>query len=334
MVTHRVLAVRGQLKDGKLAEAAEGIASVRSITGLDDAAARARGLACDVYDVAIRLRGDDPAATLAATAAFFTRWLPANLPPVEDQVADEYLLPAIDKAALPVPADLYRGLFFVEAVARLRQLSRRGQPLAEGDVEALATSLLRALQFEPRHREVLAALAALYLAYRTEPVSRAVKALAWLDAAITMGVRSPRARALLAERQRAERERQELLQTFRAASARFLADPAVGVAVRAALVEELGRFEEFRPVVLELQDGGALDAPPAPLTVDALRERAAFVVAVAQDLGRRGDPAATGPLLEASRELTALAANVDTSAGRITTLERVVMAQLGKLVLR
>lgn len=332
MVTHRILAVREAIKQNKLPEAAEGIARIREVTGLEEEAQKASNAACDVYDVAIQYKAGELDKTLAATRAFFARWLPAQLPDVEDQVADEFLLPAIDKTKLPLPGDLYRALFFLEAVVRIDLASRKGSALSPEDVEVLSTLLLRALQFQPRHRESLAALGALYLAYRKE---RTEKALAWLDAAITMGVRSPRARALLAEARRAEQERKELLSMFRSASARFLSDPAVGIQVRKALIEELGRFDEFRPVVLDLQDSGALEAPPAgEITVTALRERAAFVGGIASEVVRRADPAAVGKLSEIHRELTALANNVDTSATRIAALERAVMEQLGRIVLR
>lgn len=332
MVTHRILTVREHLRAGKFAEAADGIARIRQVQGLEPAAQRATEVACDVYDVGIQFRSGELPKALAATQAFFGRWLPAQLPDVEDQVADEFLLPAIDKDALALPADLFRGLFFIEAVTRVDLASRRGQALAADEVEAIATALLRALQFQPRHRESLAALGALYLAYRKD---RTEKALSWLDAAITMGVRSPRARNLLIEARRAEQERKELLAMFRSASARFLSDPAVGVAVRQALIEELGRFDEFRPVVLDLQQSGALDAAPAgELTVGALRERAAFVGGVASEVVRRADPASVEKLSEIHRELTALANNVDTSATRIAALERAVMEQLGRIVLR
>ncbi len=332
MVTHRILAVREAIKQNKLTEAADGIARIREVTGLEEEAQKASGAACDVYDVAIQYKAGELDKTLAATRAFFARWLPAQLPDVEDQVADEFLLPAIDKAKLLLPADLYRALFFLEAVIRIDLASRKGAALSTDEVDVLATLLLRALQFQPRHRESLAALGALYLAYKKE---RTEKALAWLDAAITMGVRSPRARALLAEARRAEQERKELLSMFRSASARFLSDPAVGIQVRKALIEELGRFDEFRPVVLDLQDSGALEAPPVgEITVTALRERAAFVGGIASEVVRRADPAAVGKLSEIHRELTALANNVDTSATRIAALERAVMEQLGRIVLR
>ena len=332
MVTHRILTVREHIKAGKFAEAADGIMRVREVTGLDEASLRAATIACDVYDVAIHYRSGELDKALAATQAFMGRWLPAQLPDVEDQAADEFLLPAIDKASLQLPHDLYRGLFFLEAVVRVDLASRKGQPLAADQVDVIATALLRALQFQPRHRESLAALGALYLAYKRD---RTAKALSWLDAALTMGVRSPRARNLLAEARRAELERKELLQMFRSASTKFLSDPAVGVGVRKALIEELGRFDEFRPVVLDLQESGALEAAPqGEITVTALRERAAFVGGIASEVVRRADPAAVQKLADIQRELTSLANNVETSSTRITALERQVMEQLGRIVLR
>ncbi|MBA3459113.1 MAG: hypothetical protein H0T46_04065 [Deltaproteobacteria bacterium] len=332
MVTHRILTVRSHIKEGKFAEAAEGIARVRQVEGLDEKAQRATTVACDVYDVAIHYRSGDMDKALAATREFMSHWLPAQLPDVEDQAADEFLLPAIDKAALQLPNDLYRGLFFLEAVVRIELASRNGQALVPDEVDVIATALLRALQFQPRHRESLAALGALYLAYKKD---RTEKALSWLDAALTMGVRSPRARALLGEARRAEQTRKDLLQLFRSASTQFLSDPAVGVSVRKALIEELGRFDEFRPVVLDLQESGALEsAPSGEITVTALRERAAFVGGIASEVVRRAEPAAVQKLADIHRELTSLANNVETSSTRIAALERQVMEQLGRIVLR
>ena len=331
MVTHRLLTVRADIKAQKFTEAEASIARIREVTGLEDSTQRSAGIACDVYSVAISLGAGEHQRALAQVEDLFGRWLPPNLPDVEDQAADEFLLPAIDVKDLALPARLIRALWFVAAVARVELGARRGAPLADPEVDAIATSLLRALQFEPRHRESLAALAAHYLAYRKD---RTEKAIAWLDAALTMGVRSQRARTLLSETRRVERERKELLAMFRSASAQYLADPAVATAVREALIEELGRFEEFRPVVLDLHATGALDTAAGPASVEALRERASFVNGVALEVVARSEPTAARELAELHRELSSLISNVDTSATRIATLERAVMERLGRIVLR
>lgn len=332
MVTQRILSVRGHIKADRLSEASDGIDEVRRIEGLDDATRRTVAAACDVYDLAIRHRSGKLSDALDAVVALQARWQPEKLPAIEDQIADEFLHPAIDRGTLAMPTELYRALYFFEAVLRIELAARRGRTLDSDAVDAIATALLRALQFEPRQRDALAALAALYLAYHPE---RSARALDWLDAAIVLGVRSPRAQALLVETRRAENQRRELLAMFRAASARFLADPALGNQVRSALIEELGRFDEFRPVLLDLQDSGALDAAaPTEVTIGGLHERAAFVAGVAAEVAQHGNGGAADRLRELHRELAALTASVDTSARRIGTLERTIMEQLGHIVLR
>jgi hypothetical protein len=332
VITHRILAAREHLRAGRFDDAHGALAPIRQVQGLDDDGVRARDLACDVYEVVIRFRAGEHQRTLDGTTTFLARWVPAGIPAVDEQAADEYLYPAVDAKTLPFPAELYRGIFYLQAIARIELEARRGRGLDDDAVQALATSLLRGLQFEPRHRETLAALGALYLAFRKD---RTDKAIAWLDAAIAMGVRSDRARALLAEARRAELDRQELLQMFRSAAARFLTDPTVARHVRAALVEDLGRFEDFRPVLVDLQAAGALDADAtASPTVQSLRERARFLHGVATDVTRRRDPADVVALTASHQEYARLLDSLDGSAGRLEALEKTVMEQLGRIVLR
>lgn len=332
MVTHRILTVRGDIKAGRISEASDGIDRIRQVEGLDDDAQRAVAAACDVYEVAIRYRAGKLAEALEANVTLLARWQPDKLPAVEDQVADEFLHPAVDRAALRIPAELYRALYFLEAVLRLELAARQRRELEPETVDVIAIALLRALQFEPRQRDALAALAALYLAYRPE---RSDRALGWLDAALMLGVRSRRARTLLVDARRAETQRKELLAMFRSASAHFLSDPALGLQVRRALIEELGRFDEFRPVVLDLQERGALTTPSSgEMTIGGVHERAAFVAHVAAELTRHMTGGAAVALVELHRELGALAAHVDTSAKRIGVIEHAIMEQLGRVVLR
>jgi tetratricopeptide (TPR) repeat protein len=332
VITHRILAVREHLKAGRFDDAHSALAPIRQVQGLDADGQRARDLACDVYEVVIRFRAGEHQRTLDGTTTFLAQWVPAGVPAVDEQAADEYLYPAVDPKKLPFPAELYRGVFFLQAISRVEVEGRRGRTLDDDAVQAIATSLLRGLQFEPRHRESLAALGALYLAFRKD---RTEKAIAWLEAAVAMGVRSERARALVAEARRAELERQELLQMFRSAAARFLTDPTVARHVRAALVEDLGRFEDFRPVLVDLQAAGALDADAtASPTMQSLRDRARFLHGIATDVTRRRDPADVQALTATHQEYARLVASLDGSAGRLEALEKTVMEQLGRIVLR
>ena len=332
VVTHRILTLRGDIKAGRISEAAEGIDRMRQVEGLDDDAQRAVAAACDVYQVALQYRAGKLAEALEANVALLARWQPDKLPAVDDQVADEFLHPAVDRAALRIPAELYRALYFLEAVLRLELAARLRCPLESETVGLIAVALLRALQFEPRQRDALGALAALYLAYSPERTDRA---LAWLDAAVMLGVRSRRARTLLADARRAETQRKELLALFRSSSTRFLSDPTLGSQVRCALIEELGRFDEFRPVVLDLQETGALTpVPSGEVTLNGVHERATFVAHVAAEFTRHTNGAAGAALIELERELGALAAQVDSSTRRIVTIEHAIMEQLGRIVLR
>lgn len=331
-VTHRILTVRGHIKAGRLGAAAEGLDRIRQVEGLDRDASRAVAAACDVYALAIRYRAGKLAEALEAVVDVLARWAPDKLPPVEDEIADEFLQPAVEPAALRMPAELHRALYFFEAVLRMEVVAAQRRPLDLETVDRIATALLRALQFEPRHRDVLAALAALYLAYRKD---RTARALDWLESALSLGVRSRAARTLLLETRRAENERKELLAVFRSASTRFLSDPTLGMHVRTALIEELGRFHEFRPVVFDLRDLGALEMPAASdVTIAGLHERAAFVAGVAGELIQKLNGAIPTQLLVLHRELQSLASGIDASAKQITVIERAVLEQLGALILR
>lgn len=331
-VTHRILTVRGHIKAGRLGAAADGLERIRQVEGLGRGASRAVAAVCDVYALAIRYRSGKLAEALEAVVDVLARWAPDKLPPADDEIADEFLQPAVAPAALRMPAELHRALYFFEAVLRMEVAAAQRRPLDLETVERIATALLRALQFEPRHRDVLAALAALYLAYRKE---RTARALDWLESALSLGVRSRAARTLFLEIRRAENERKEVLAVFRSASTRFLSDPALGTQVRTALIEELGRFHEFRPVVFDLRDLGALELPAASdVTIAGLHERAAFVAGVAGELIQKLNGAIPTQLLALHRELQSLASGIDASAKQITVIERAVLEQLGALILR
>ncbi len=329
LITHRLLEVQAAVRAGKLDEARAGLAAVRTIEGLAETERRTAEVTSDVYQLLISHREGDHAATQAQVQAFLGRWLPTGLPAATDQSADEYLCAAVDVDALLLPAELYRGFFFVLAVTQAEQAGRRGRAPDAAETLALAEPLLRALQFEPRQREALAALGVLYYWFR--PAARA-KALEWLEAAVGLGVRSRTVRQLVALARQRERERGELLDLFRSASARFLGDAMVSPQVRRALAEELGRFQDFQPILLEL-DGAPLELEPRPATVAALRERARFVLGLAGEVAARqgGDARA---LASAARELSGVVEALDGDATRLEELEKRVMEEVGKVVLR
>src|SRR4029077_17279655 len=123
-----------------------------------------------------------------------------------------------------------------------------------------------------RQRDVLATLGGLY--YWFVPDGRK-KAIQWLEAAVAMGVEGRIARRLLAEAQAGEMEHREAIECFRSASVRFLHDPTIARQVRQALIEELGRFQDFRPLLLEIES--AAESAPREPTISLLRERAGYL---------------------------------------------------------
>ena len=165
--------------------------------------------------------------------------------------------------------------------------------MAETDVAAIAEPLLRALQIQPRDRDFLAAMGgALLLAW---PELR-LKAREWIEAAVTMGVASEIAKLILAHDREVEEERRGVLDLFRSTSAKFLRDPSLSAELRDALVDELGRFQEFEPMLISLQ--GRPELCPARADLNVLRERAGHLAALTRECGvaarRRAGRAAQG----------------------------------------
>ena len=327
MITQRLIEVQRDVAAGKLEEAAEGIARVREIHGLDDARRLYAEVSCAAYELLILHRRGEHVRVVSETEKFLAGWLPKDLPAADEQAADEYLFPAVAKESLKLPAELMRGLFFLEAVGRVRIATK----LPAGDeVTALARPLLRALQFEPRHREVLASLGALYVFCK--PEARA-KGMEWLDAAIAMGAKSPIARRWLERERTRELERATLLDRFRAAASRFLSDGMVDPRVREALLEELGRFQDFRPLLLELREGHAEDPIiNQPPTVAALRERALYIQDVAAQALARESGERAAALGQVKTEYGTLVEVLERSSTRMSELEKRVMEEVGRLV--
>jgi tetratricopeptide (TPR) repeat protein len=330
-ITHGLLQIRGHLRGGRLDAARDEIARVRALEGLDAAQRKKIGLTCDVYDLLVLFhRGQHP-ETLAATTAFLKRWVPADLPEPDEHTADEYLFPAVERGALPLAPELFRGFFFLEAVARMAIVARADKLPRDQEVSDLARPLLRALQFEPRHREVLASLGALH--YWCRPEARA-KAIEWLEAAAAMGVKSEIVRRWLQQDRKRDLERSDLLDAFRATAARFLSDAMVSPRVREALLEELGRFQELRPLLVDLEQGAEI-GQQSP-TLAALRERALYLQDAAMNVAatRHGKVGEGQRLMEAQAEYGMLVEQIDQVSAKLSDLDRRVMEEMGKIVLR
>ncbi len=100
-----------------------------------------------------------------------------------------------------------------------------------------------------------------------------------------MGAEGQIARRLLEQARALDEEHREAMEWFRSASARFLHDPTVASRVPPALIEELGRFQEFQPLLLDLETSPELE--PREPTLRLLRERAGYLEKMVADLAAR-----------------------------------------------
>jgi tetratricopeptide (TPR) repeat protein len=325
----RLAEARRLLRVGKLREARAMTREVREMADLDADQRRAADVTCDAVELVALHRDGQHLEAQDAVQAFLARWLPRELPPVDHETAEEYLESALDVANLELPRPVLRGLFLLAAVCQVHLAAEAGQRPEPADVPSFAEPLLRALQIEPRQRDALACLGALYLAF--DP-ARSAKALEWIDAALVMGLQSESLRRLQAVARREDDERRHLLGAFAVTARRFLIDPSIATQVRRALINELGRFTEFQPILLDLDQVSDRDATQ-PVTIDLLRERSVHLRARSNELSQRRG--------EAAKELTDLAGayseaveTLTKSADRVTALEGTIVGEMGKLVLR
>lgn len=328
LLNNRLEHVRDSLRRGQLDEVQKAVELVRQLEGLSASQQLAAAVTCDVFEVVSLFQASKLPEMLARTQRLLAERGPSQLPELDEHTADEYLFPAVESKDLPMPAEFFRALYYLQAVAMAQVAARTKQEdFTEAQVTALREPLLRALQFEPRHREVLAALGGLYFFFL--PAKR-LQALAWLESAVVMGVASPTVRRILEQARHIEVERRDLLQRFLSASGRFLGDPQVSAQLRKALREELGRFQEFQPLLIELDQDTVRESSP---TLDSLRCRAQYVEALLAAVVTRSEPARSSGLAALKQSYVQLIKTVERSATDLQDLEGQVMAAVGKSVL-
>jgi tetratricopeptide (TPR) repeat protein len=327
LVKVRLLDVRRSLREGNHQEAAKGIEAVRKLEGLDAGKRRGIETICDALETLMAVREGDPPAILRHTDAFLARHVPPGLPEPDEEIVEEYLEPPVAGMDLPLSPQIFRAFLFLQAEARSKIAARAGDPPTTDQVGAITRPLFRALQFELRQRDVLATLGGLYFWF--VPDGRP-KALQWLEAAASMGAEGRIARRLLEEARADEREHREAMDWFRSASARFLHDPTIAGAVRQALIEELGRFREFQPLLVDLQSAAELE--PREPTLRLIRERAGYLEKAVSELAARKPGEQAPQLQELLADYRRIVAGLDTSTGRIVELERRLVQEFGSLL--
>jgi hypothetical protein len=328
LVKIRLMNVRKALLSGRYSEAAAGIVVVRGVEGLDADQRRNIDAICDALDAVVALKSGDDALAAARIAVFLDKHLPAGLPEPDEEIADEYLESPVAGIELRLTPQIFQAFLFLQAEAAAKAVARLGVSPSPPQVEEIARPLFRAFQFELRQRDVLAALGGLYYWFVPEKRKKAVQ---WLEAAAAMGVVGRIARRILETARMIELENREALEWFRSTSARFLNDPTVSAHVRQALVEELGRFQEFSPMLLDLESAPELE--PREPTVRLLRERSGYLEKMIADLTLRKSEGVELQLMALRDEYARLIAGLDSVTGRMAEVERNLVQEVGKTVL-
>ncbi len=328
LVKVRLLNIRRSLREGNHDEAARGIEAVRKLEGLDADQRRGIETICDALETLMAVRAGDPPSILRHTDAFLSRHLPSGLPEPDEEIVEEYLESPVAGMELPLSPQIFRAFLFLQAEARSKIAAGAATPPAADQIAAIARPLFRALQFELRQRDILATLGGLYFWF--VPDGRK-KALQWLEAAASMGASGRIARRLLEQARADEREHREAMDWFRSASSRFLHDPTLAATVRQALVEELGRFREFQPLLIDLQSTAELE--PREPTLRLIRERAGYLEKAVAELAARKPGGPAPQLQELLADYRRMVGGLDTSTGRLTELERKLVQEFGNLLI-
>ena len=328
LVRVRLSRVQHSIHCGRFSEAADGIQAVRRIEGLDQEFRLNVEIVCDAMQTLASLRETNDHLVVRQIDDFLSKHFPAGLPQVDEDIADEYLEPPISGIDLRVDARVFGAFLFLKSAVLARSVAKTGSPPTIAQATEIINTLLMALQFELRQRDVLAALGGVHYWFVPEKREKAVR---WLQSAVVLGVKSQIARRILDRDQQIEEENREALEWFRSATGRFLHDPTVSSHVRQALIEELGRFRGFQPMLLELDQQTDLDSEEP--TVRLLRERAEYMQQVVSDFAKRKSAVSEAQLGELREEYTRLIAVLDTSAGRMAEIERRFVQEVGKSVL-
>ncbi len=314
--------LRNAMNKQDTATASAALERMSGLTNLNQQQKSQVDVICSALNARIALRRDDAQVALDESTNFLTRYLPSGLPPFDEETADEPFSAVLDDD-IPFPREVFQGFLFIQAVALSRIETKRRTRPTEAQLARLAEPLLRALQFVPRHRDILGALGGLYYWFRRE---KRDKARDWLEAAAAMGVHGRIVRTILERDRLIEMERREALDWFRSASSRFLRDPALASDVRRALVEELGRFQEFEPMLISLQEKPELEQEEP--TIQGLRDRAGYLTDLLANVARSGQPERFTRLAQIHGEYAACLSHLEQTAQTISTLERRVFTEL------
>jgi hypothetical protein len=329
LVENRLINVVENFKRNELSQARKGLETVQQVKGLTEENKKSIEVITEAMEILFLFTEKRAAETLRSTEAFLKKWSPKELPEPDDQTADEYMFKMFEEQDLSISPEIYRAFYFLEAVVMIQLKAASGTQLSKEEAHKVARSLLRALQFDPREREALAALGALSFWFMPEKRS---KALEWMEAARSMGVESDYLRRLLERHRDLEIERKNILDRFMTLSARYLADASVNTNIREALIEEMGLFQEFRPILLDLGDIGASEEKSP--TLQSLLNRTKYLQELIVDLNRNQMEQPSDRFRSIQDRYISLVREIEVSRGQLERLEQQIMEEIGKQLLQ
>jgi hypothetical protein len=329
LVQNRLLNVKESYNERKLDDARKGLASIAQIEGLSQGQKKKIGIIRETMEIMFLYTETKINETLKNTGAFLQRCCPPGLPEPDDQTADEFMFRVINEDDLPFPAAIFRAFYFLQALVMLNIKEKRGKSLSKDETEELAFPLLRALQFEPRNRDALACLGALYFWFLPQ---KKEKALEWLEASDNMGVESDYIHDLLEKYRSIETERKYILERFMTLSSRYLADGSVNAAIKQALAKELGQFHEFRPILIELGDLDEIQQKSP--TIQSLLNRAHYLFQFSKDISQSEAIAEKKQILSIAPEYSRLVEVIKSASIQLEALEMRIMEEIARQVLQ
>jgi tetratricopeptide (TPR) repeat protein len=329
MVESRLLEVMESYRERRFEEAQKGLKSISQVEGLTAGQKKAIDVIIGSMEIMFLFTERRIDETLKNTAVFLEKWTPKGIPGPDEQTADEFLFRVVNEDELPFPASIFRSFYFLQAVVMLQLKEMKSKSLSKGETEELALPLLRALQFEPRNRDILACLGVLYFWFLPH---KREKALEWLEAADNMGIEDDYIRDLLEKYRSMETERKHILERFMSLTAQFLADGSVNANIKQALAEELGQFHEFRPLLIELEDLGEIQQKSP--TLQSLMNRTEYLYQLSKDITQSQVIAEKKQILSISQEYARLVKVVQSASMQIEELEKQIMKEIAKQVLQ
>lgn len=329
LLENRLLQVRRHYTDRNFNEAWQALEAVQQVGGLNEE--QARSLAAIIGAVEVMLLDAENKHNQAAASAstFLEKWTPSDIPQPDDHTAEEFLFPVVQEDALPFASEIFRGFYFLGATLQL-QVAQQSKSLTPLQAEGIAHSLQRALQFSPRHREVLAALGILY--FYTKPEKRS-KALAWLEATISMGVFHPLVIQLVESEKSREDRRTKVLDQFLSLSVERLLSRDISNQMRKALLDEWGQFKDFQPALQEIQTVTPPDLS-ATLTLQAVINRAKYLKNFAAEIETKELTEATPHFKQLQTEYEQLTHHFQHQLYKLSELEKNILQEIGRQVLR